>query len=126
MRRRLAVLLALIAIASVPAIAFADDDPVGEGIRGRTLTCSANLELTLACFIEQTAFAAGPFEVAVGVDTRLAFRAPTVDDQLQFGGYLVVGWYEPGWGVWTEIHVPSITPVIGDPDWLRVGFTVRF
>lgn len=127
MRRLLVGILALIAIASVPAIAFAqDDDLVGEGIRGRTLTCSASLELTLACFVEQTAFAVGPFEVAIGVDTSVAFRGDSVDDQLQFGGYAIVGWYEPGWGVWAELHLPSLTPVIGNPDWLRVGFTVRF
>ena len=100
--------------------------PVGEGVRGRTLTCSANLELTVACFVEQTAFALGPFEVAIGVDTRLAFRAPTIDDKLELGGYAILGWYQPTWGVWLELHAPSLTPVIGTPDWLRAGFTVRF
>jgi hypothetical protein len=128
-RRRLTALLASIVIASALAIGYAADPPAevpGEGIRGRTLTCSANLELTVACFVEQTAFAVGPFEVAIGVDTRVAFRGATVDDQLEFGGYAILGWYQPDWGVWLEVHAPSLTPVIGTPDWLRVGFTVRF
>lgn len=127
MRRRLTALLASIVIASALAIGYAQDaEPVGEGIRGRTLTCSANLELTLACFVEQVAVVFGPFEVAIGVDTRVAFRGATVDDQLEFGGYAILGWYQPTWGVWLEVHAPRLTPVIGTPDWLRAGFTVRF
>lgn len=127
MRRRLIGALASIVIASALAIGYAQDAELpGEGIRGRTLTCSANLELTVACFVEQTAFALGPFEVAIGVDTRVALRAPTIDDQLELGGYAILGWYQPTWGVWLELHAPSLTPVIGTPDWLRAGFTVRF
>lgn len=122
MRRRLLVPLLSMLLALALGTAYAESDPPAP-VLNRTLTCTASSAGRFACFVEQTILSAGPWELAVGLD---ALARPWEPDPFQVGGYALIGYYGDTLGVWVELHVPRLAPVIGSPDVLRAGFRIRF
>lgn len=113
-RKAVITLLAMTLLASVHAV-------------GRTLTCSTKVpSYTTGCFFEYTAFTLGNFELAIGVDAEV--RPQVRGDTFSVAGYTVLAWYDDTWSAWAEVFTPKVTriPMIGSPDWLRVGFTITF
>lgn len=124
--RRLLPLLILLALTPVVRgqdAANADPDP---GVLSHvTLTCSAAAPSgTLGCFAERPVLVLGPAELAVGVDAQAVLTA----DGSHLAPYAALGWYADTWAAWIEARLPELAavPVLGDSDWLRVGFTYRW
>ena len=90
-----------------------------------TLSCSAAIpSVSLGCFIERPVFVLGSIEVAFGVDARAVL---TDFERSSLAPYGILGLYEPSWSAWVEVALPNTrVPVLGRPDFLRVGFTWRF
>jgi len=103
--------------------ANAEDGEPFSVLANTTLSCSAKLPSGLVgCYWERPVWVLGAFEVAVGIDAQAALNGG--DNYI--GGYGIFAYYAPTWSAWAELHLPDLAPVIGNPDWLRVGFTYRF
>lgn len=137
MPRRLTLLLiTTLALTSLgSALAEGEAEPVGNpdtielsgnpGTFGVTLTCSARLPTAVVgCFAELPVLVLGAFEVAIGVDAQVAF---TDAARGHLAPYAVISYYGDSWAAWTEIRLPELHGLqpLGDPDWLRLGFSVR-
>jgi hypothetical protein len=48
-------------------------------------------------------------------------------DDAHLAPYVILAAYLDTWSAWAEVRLPALSgvPVIGSPDWLRVGFTLR-
>lgn len=114
----------ILALSLFSALAFAQEPaPQSYGV---TLTCSARLPTgVVGCFAERTMFVLGDFEVAVGVDVQATFSDFA---QGHIAPYAIVAYYADGWSVWGEFRLPELYGLhpLGDPDWARVGFSMRF
>ena len=90
----------------------------------RTLSCSAAApSFAIACFIETPVASFGGLELAIGIDARTVLS--DVSDTT-VAGYGVLAWYAPTWSAWIEVAMPQIVTVIGRPDYLHTGFSMRF
>lgn len=118
--RRLAAVLAVLAIASGTAAA---ESPVA----GHTLSCSvAGMPLHGGCYYEAPIARLGPITLSVGLDAQLASPQSGRDSYL--APYALVVLELPTWSIWVEVAAPESwgIPVIGrSPAW-RAGFTVTF
>ena len=132
MFRRLTLLLVTLLATTAFASGTADAEPVeGEAsafsvLANSTISCSAAWpSTTLGCFWERPVLVLGSFEVAVGLDTQAALTGSWEDAHL--APYLIVAAYLESWSAWAEVRLPELSgiPVIGSPDWLRIGFTYR-
>lgn len=131
-RQLLATLLATMLLAS--GLAGATDPPTTEPIAapfsalaGSSITCStAWPSSTTGCWWEKRVLTLGDFEVAVGVDAQAVLTSGLNDAHL--APYLIAAWYGEQASAWAELRLPELSgvPVLGSPDWLRVGFTLRF
>lgn len=118
MRRRLLIVATALSLVSVAA---AESPADGFGV---TLTCTAAApSFTLACFAERPVLEVGPLLVAVGVDAQAVLTSDPVAAHLAPYGLLVLTL--PSWSAWAEVRLPESigVPVLGAPDWLRLGFS---
>ena len=126
MRRILATILALALAGSALADGDATESVVTEPPAfGVTLTCSARLPTAVVgCFVEHSVLVLGNLEVAVGVDAQAAL---TDDYSGHLAPYVLLAVYQDTWSAWAEVRLPELhnVPVLGDPDYLRVGFSLR-
>lgn len=131
MRRILATILAL----ALAGSALAEGEPSGNpgelqptsnsGEFGVTLTCSARLPTgVVGCFIERPVLVLGALEVALGVDAQANFSNAASG---HLAPYVLLAVYQETWSAWAEVRLPELynVPVLGDPDYLRVGFSLR-
>lgn len=103
--------------------ANAEDGEPFSVLANTTLSCSAKLPSGLVgCYWERPVLVLGGFEVAIGIDAQAALNG----GDTYVGGYGILAYYAPTWSAWAELHLPELAPVIGNPDWFRVGFTYRF
>lgn len=129
-RLLLAILLALTLLGSAhaggeaPGLAPA---PAFSVVANTTLTCSARLPaVVVGCYWERPVLVLGPVELAVGLDAQAALRGDFEDAHL--APYLIAAVYLDAWSAWVELRLPELAGLrpIGDPDFLRVGFSYRF
>lgn len=68
--------------------------------------------------------AVGAFEVALGVDAQASLTGAA---QGHLAPYLIAAWYATDWSAWAEVRLPELHGLhpLGDPDWLRLGFSLR-
>ena len=124
MRRRL--LPALLTVAALSTVSGADAQSPADGF-GVTLTCTAAApSFTLACFAERPVLEFGPVMVAVGVDAQAVLTSDPVAAHLAPYGLVVLTL--PEWSAWVEVRLPDSVgvPVLGAPDWLRLGVSFGF
>lgn len=89
-----------------------------------TVTCSARLPTAVVgCFLERDLFRLGPLSVTLGVDAQAALGS---DGRGHLAPYLLTAWYSSTWSAWAEIRLPELDGLqpLGDPDWLRLGFSL--
>lgn len=130
-RQLLATLLATMLLAS--GLAGATDPPTTENVAApfsvlanSSITCStAWPSSTTGCWWEKRILTFGDFEVAVGVDAQAVLTSGLSDAHL--APYLIAAWYGEQASAWAELRLPELSgvPVLGSPDWLRVGFSLR-
>ncbi len=130
--RRLTLLLATIVGLTLLGSANADGDttePVASPfsvLAGSTVSCStAWPSATVGCFIERPVLVVGAVELAVGLDAQTVLTGTLADTHL--APYVIVAAYLNSWSAWAEVRLPHLgsIPVLGSPDWLRVGFSIR-
>lgn len=132
MARRLTLLLiTILALTPLGNAQDAEGDPTTEPVAGflsgSSITCStAWPSSTTGCWWEKRVLTFGDFEVAVGIDAQAALTG-TLDDA-HLAPYLIAAWYGEQASAWAELRLPELAgvPVLGSPDWLRVGYTLRF
>lgn len=88
-----------------------------------TLSCSLKApSLTVGCYLERPVLVAGPLELSVGVDAQAALTG----GESHLAPYASASWYGGTWSAWIEVIFPDLgIPILGAPDWLRLGFTLR-
>ena len=136
--RPLLLLVTTLALALLGSAAAEGDgrDPTDSGsvppnpqfsvLRNTTLSCSARLPTAVVgCFIERPVLVLGPVELAVGVDAQAALRSAHSG---HLAPYAVLAIYQDAWSAWLELRLPELAGLhpLGDPDYLRVGFSYRF
>lgn len=125
MRRLLALILFV--TLSLGSAQDAADEPVEvvePATFGVTLTCSARLPTAVVgCFVEHSVLVLGNLEVAVGVDAQVALSG---SQGHHLAPYLLAAYYTASWSAWAEIRLPELNGLqpLGDPDWLRLGFSL--
>lgn len=125
MRRLLALILFV--TLSLGSAQDAADEPVEvvePATFGVTLTCSARLPTAVVgCFVERPVLVLGNLEVAVGVDAQVALSG---SQGHHLAPYLLAAYYTASWSAWAEIRLPELNGLqpLGDPDWLRLGFSL--
>lgn len=100
--------------------------PTFSVLRNTTITCSARLPAAVVgCYVERPLLVLGPVELAVGVDAQAALRN---DHSGHLAPYAVLAYYGEALSAWVELRLPELAGLhpLGDPDWLRAGFSVRF
>lgn len=128
MPRRLLLGMTLAMMLLASGLAAADDPPATESVAapfGVTLTCSARLPaIVLGCFVERPVLVLGAFELALGMDAQASFSGAA---QGHLAPYAVAAYYADSWSAWLEVRLPALDgiPILGDPDYLRIGFTAR-
>jgi hypothetical protein len=119
MARPLVLLLTTLAL-TLGGSVLAADPP---SLSGYSVTCSVTLR-NAGCFVERPVWVLGPFEVAFGFDARAVWAG---SERSYAAPYAILGWYEREWAAWVEIALPDTSiPVMGKPDPIRAGFTIRF
>jgi hypothetical protein len=74
--------------------------------------------------MEAPVWTSGDFEVALGVDTQVAWSATRAS---YLAPYVIAAYYGPTWSVWGEFAIPeSRIPHLGKPDPWRLGVRWRF
>lgn len=134
MARLLRLLLATLLASTLLGSALAEGEapaaappPAFSVLANSTLTCSARLPTAVVgCFLERPVLVLGALELAVGVDAQAALRAGLEDAHL--APYLIAAVYQEALSAWLEVRLPELAGLhpIGDPDYLRVGFSIRF
>lgn len=128
LHRLLVILAAPILIGSgtgVAADGTATDSVAPFGVLANTtISCSvAAPSWTVGCFAERPMFILGGFEVAVGVDAQTTLSNAAESHLAPYG---ILAYYAPTWSAWLEVALPgNRIPIIGRPDYVRVGFTYR-
>lgn len=96
-------------------------------LAGSSITCStAWPSSTTGCWWERPVLVLGAVELAVGVDAQAVLTGGLNDAHL--APYVILAAYLDTWSAWAEVRLPELAgiPVLGSPDWLRAGFTLRF
>lgn len=125
MRRCLITIVALLLLGSVAAEDSSTESVVTPAAFGVTLTCSARLPTAVVgCFVERPVLVLGAFELAIGLDAQASF---THAAQGHLAPYAVLAWYGDTASAWLEIRLPEFQGLapLGDPDYLRLGFSLR-
>lgn len=126
-RLLLAITLALLLLGSAHAEGDATENvapPAFSALSNTTLTCSARLPAAVVgCFVERPVLVLGAFEVALGVDAQVALSG---SQGHHLAPYLLAAYYTASWSAWAEIRLPELNGLqpLGDPDWLRLGFSL--
>lgn len=129
MPRRLRLLLATLLASALFGSASAEGDapepaPAFGVLANATISCSAAWpSTTVGCFVELPVLVLGGLELAVGVDAQ-ALLSGTLDDA-HLAPYGILAYYSGTWSAWLELRLPELAPVIGNPEYLRVGFSLR-
>lgn len=131
MFRRLTLLLATLVATMLLGSATAEGEapteaPAFSVLANATVSCSAAWpSTTVGCWLERSVLVLGALELAVGVDAQAALRGGLEDAHL--APYLIAAAYLDSWSAWAEVRLPELSgiPVLGAPDWLRIGFTYR-
>lgn len=126
-RLLLITILALTLFGSALAEGEATTEPIAGFLSGSSITCStAWPSSTTGCWWEKRVLVLGAVELAVGVDAQAVLTGGLNDAHL--APYLIAAWYGEQASAWAELRLPELSgvPVLGSPDWLRVGFTLRF
>lgn len=124
--RRLLALIAVVTL-SLGSAQDAADEPVEvvePAAFGVTLTCSARLPTgVVGCWVERPLLVLGNLEVAVGVDAQVTLSG---GHNAHLAPYLLTAWHSSTWSAWAEIRLPELDGLqpLGDPDWLRLGFSL--
>ncbi|MFA5567620.1 MAG: hypothetical protein WC972_03130 [Trueperaceae bacterium] len=130
MVRRL-LLATILATTLIGSVAAAEGEPTTENVVeaapafGVTLTCSARLPTAVVgCFAERPVLVVGAFELAIGVDAQVVFSDAA---RGHLAPYAVLAWYGETASAWVELRLPELNGLqpIGDPDFLRLGFSLR-
>lgn len=127
LRLLLATILALTLLGSALAEGDATENvvsPTFSVLSNTTLTCSARLPAAVVgCWIERPLLVLGAFEVAIGVDAQAAL---TNAYRGHLAPYAVLAYYGEALSAWAEIRLPELDGLqpLGDPDWLRLGFSL--
>lgn len=126
LRRLLAMTLATTLLASVTAGEPTDPppEPAPAALAGVTLSCSiAAPSWVSGCWLERPVLVLGGLEVALGLDAQAALGAGV--EHAHLAPYGILAYYGEHWSTWAEVRLPQVAgvPVLGSPDWLRVGFT---
>lgn len=126
MRRVLVALLltALLGSGLAGAEGTTEDGAEPSQAFGVTITCSARLPTAVVgCFLERDLFRLGPLSVTLGVDAQAALGS---DGRGHLAPYALAAWYSGSWGAWVEVRLPELNGLkpLGDPDWLRLGFSL--
>lgn len=130
----LAMALAMTALASVtadvedPTLTVSEDAapaPAFSVLHNATLSCSVKLpSTTVGCFLERPVFVLGGLELSVGFDAQAVL---TGGGDSYLAPYGTLAYYAETWSAWLEVMLPELgVPVLGSPDWMRIGFTYRF
>lgn len=125
-RQLLATSLALTLLVSGIAAGqeLTDPPPDPSLLSNVTLSCSVTAPTLLAgCFVERPVLVVGGLELALGLDAQAVLTGAA---DVTFAPYGIVAYYGDSWSVWGEVMLPEVAPVLGSPDWLRVGFSYRF
>lgn len=96
-------------------------------LAGSTISCSTTWpSATFGCFIERRVLTLGALELALGVDAQTVLSGTLADTHL--APYAILAAYLDTWSAWAEVRLPPLggIPVLGSPDWLRIGFSYRF
>jgi hypothetical protein len=89
----------------------------------RTLVCSTSSSAA-GCWVEAPVWASGDFEIALGVDSLVAWAE---GKSSYLAPYVIAAYYGSTWSVWGEFAIPETRiPHLGKPDPWRVGVRVRF
>lgn len=128
MPRRLRLLLATLLVLTLLGSASAEGDapaaPAFGVLANATVSCSAAWpSTTVGCFVERPVLVLGGLELAVGVDAQ-ALLSGTLDDA-HLAPYGILAYYADTWSAWLELRLPELAPTIGNPEYLRVGFSLR-
>lgn len=129
MRRLHLLLITILALTPLGSAQDADakPSPPFSVLAGSSITCStAWPSSTTGCWWERPVLVLGAFEVAVGIDAQAVLTSGLNDAHL--APYVILAAYLDTWSAWAELRLPELSgvPVLGSPDWLRVGFTLRF
>ena len=127
LRPLLATLLVLMLLGSGTAEGEARTEaPAFSVLANATISCSAAWpSTTVGCWLERPILVVGPLELAISLDAQAVLTGALADSHL--APYLIVAAYLESWSAWAEVRLPELSgiPVIGSPDWLRIGFTYR-
>jgi len=105
----------------------ASPSPPFSVLAGSSITCSSTWpSAVVGCFWERPVLVLGALELALGVDAQATLSGSF--DDMHLAPYLIAAWYGEQASAWAELRLPELSgvPVLGSPDWLRVGFTLRF
>lgn len=109
------------------ALAEGESDPGFSVLAGSSITCStAWPSATVGCWWERPVLVLGDVELALGVDGQAVLTGSWDDAHL--APYMIVAWYGATASAWLEVRLPNLggIPVLGDSDYLRLGFSTRF
>ena len=128
-RLLLAITLALLLLGSAHAEGDATENvapPAFSVLSNTTLACSARLPAAvIGCYVERPLLVLGDFELALGIDAQAAL---TDAYRGHLAPYAVLAYYGSALSAWVELRLPELAGLhpLGDPDYLRVGFSYRF
>ena len=129
MRRLHLLLITFLATMSLASAQDVDASPSPpfSVLAGSSITCSSTWpSAVVGCFWERPVLVLGALELALGVDAQATLSGSF--DDMHLAPYLIAAWYGEQASAWAELRLPELSgvPVLGSPDWLRVGFTLRF
>lgn len=129
-RLLLAITLALLLLGSAHAEGDATEPIAPHAysvLSNTTLTCSARLPAAVVgCYIERPLLVLfNTVELAIGVDAQAAL---TDAYRGHLAPYAVLAFYGETASAWIELRLPELAGLhpLGDPDYLRIGFSYRF
>jgi len=124
-RPRRLLLVTILATMSLASAQDAAGSPFSV-LAGSSITCSSTWpSAVVGCFWERPVLVLGALELAIGVDAEVVLGGQ-LDGHL--APYVVAAYYADTWSAWTEVRLPELGGIrpIGDSNWLRAGFTLRF
>lgn len=132
MRRHPLLLLSMTLGMTLLGSVNAEGEPSGDAggfdvLANSTLSCSTVWpSATVGCFWERPILVIGDVELAVGVDAQAVLTGSW--DAAHLAPYVIVAYYGPQLGAWAEVRPPELSgvPVLGSPDWLRIGVSYRW
>jgi len=124
--------LLLVTILATMSLASAQDadaspSPPFSVLAGSSITCSSTWpSAVVGCFWERPILVLGALELAIGLDAQATLSGSF--DDMHLAPYAIGAFYADGWSAWVEVRLPELGGIkpIGDSNWLRAGFTLRF